>query len=232
MKEPFTLDKDGMLKFYDRKVGLSGSVTYTPGDALAAFHKGVDVIIALAPAPGGDALFVARDMVFGVERKTTADFFSSRASGHLADQLTTMLQYYDSVILMIEHGITLRDCQVQGVPFDTLQTALLDWQDCGVRIVTIAGGPKATAAFIEKLRIKYITRDAQEPFRKPTANKYTDEMKALNFKGIGPKTREKLLRIYGTPWAAISAPYLDIVARCGPAVADRIFDGLKRPREA
>jgi len=201
MREPFHLVKTE-LWYDDRWVGSTHGLSFASGDPVAA-HADLDkdmTGVALAPLPGADILFVARDQVFGVERKTWSDLNSSRWNGHLTEQLNRMLESFDVTILCIEADwervVDKPDFDNQ-MP-DTLQTMLLDWQDLGVRIVQ-TNNARHTATYIRKLYKKYATRTASEPLRQPKLQPglSIETQMLMRIPGIGVRTSDTLLKQHG-----------------------------------
>ena len=226
MREPFSLQGSG-LYFRDRCVGIRGMLTLEPGDPMSPrtveYYNQI-----LAPEPGGDALWVGRNAVFGWERKTHSDFWNSRNSGHLADQLARMVKWYDSVILGIEGGpIEPDEVDDAGIAWHTYQKVLLDYQDLGVRIVYVDGGPTETLAMMDKLRRAYSTRDATEPLRQPTSAR-GDYPVLLAIPGIGPRTAHRLVDCYGTVSAVFDDSWGGLVEEFGVSIAGKIWRALER----
>ena len=231
MRPPFSLQGND-LYFRDRLVGFRGQVTLEGGDPMASVERTWHTT-GLAPEPGGDALWVGRDAVFGWERKTHSDFWSSRNSGHLADQLARMVRWYDSVILGIEGGPFIpKEVAAMGVKWYTLQKVLLDYADLGVRIVYVYGGPTATLEMMDKLRRVYSTRDAAEPLRQPISAR-GDYPVLLAIPGIGPRTAQRLIDEYQTTSAVFEESWAPLVENFGVSIATKIWRGLGReiPRE-
>ena len=227
MRPPFKLEGND-LYFRDKLVGFRGQVTLEGGDPLASVERTWHTT-GLAPEPGGDALWIGRDQVFGWERKTHSDFWSSRNSGHLADQLARMVKWYDSVILGIEGGPFTRegDLEMQGVAEYTLQKVLLDYQDLGVRIVYIYGGPNETLRMMDKLRREYSMREAREPLRQPNSARGAHPM-LLAIPGIGPAIASRLVGYYGSVDAVLQAPHGDLELHFGASITGKIWRALER----
>jgi ERCC4-type nuclease len=169
MREPFDL-ADGCLVFKDKMVNKVGNLTFAAGDTVGKYGKETDLQIALAPpGPGSDVLWVCRDQVHGMERKSWNDLVSSRKCGRLATQLRHMLQHFDVVWLCIEARIIERVKWEQphwrndqpGALTDDLMKVLADWQGMGVRLV-FTSDPNHTAQFARSLMHKFATTKGGE----------------------------------------------------------------------
>ena len=244
MKDCFTVA--GTELMYEGKVvGDCRGLTFASGDKVGEWKEEFDRIHPLAPLPGADVVFVSRDTVVGIERKAWPDLISSRFSGRLSDQLRRMLGCYDVVMLVIEfaemerrsgHAPPVRKPwqRKEVVMYDDLSTALLDWQDQGVRVV-FTTGPGHTARYARALKVKYDSGRAGELTRtmRPAILAGGKGLEGLtSVPGIGPKLAQKLVANHGSLFGVYSHyvgwKMSSLAGKDGKSLAKKMLNGIGR----
>ena len=243
MRSPFRVDGTD-LYYEDKIVGDTRGMSFASGDTINTYKGEKDATYQLAPLPGADILFVVRDEVFGIERKSWNDLVGSRWSGRLADQLRRMMTCYDTVILCIEveqmkrrsgHTPTLKGLwrKKDTILWDDMMTTLLDWQDMGVRII-FTTGPAHTVRYVRGLRKKYLSGRRSELIRtmKPIMTGAEGLEGLVAIAGIGPKLAQKLVTNHGS-LRQVYAHYTSwkegsLASKDGLALSKKMLKGVGR----
>ena len=188
--------KDGLAHWDGREIGPTDIITYADGEVLGEGEH----TATLAPEPSGDAAFFHKKVggnftSFGFERKAVANLVASWYSGELADQMRRLTNY-DWGALLIEGNLSA-ELDKWDIPWSTMMTVLLDYQDLGIRVI-FTPNIEASKSYIQHLHRKY-GREASEPLR-TMKRAGCEGMESLTWvPGVGPKTAMDLLGKLDTP---------------------------------
>lgn len=204
---------DDQIVLHQTVIGVLGSVTLAPGDALAEYVNVPTCVYPLAPVPGGDAMFYSPCGFVGIERKRGDDAVNSWSNGHLAEQLSIMLDYYDHTVLLIEdtdgqqlYHSFVKSFERPALQFLRWQDDLMTYQEQGVTIrysLSIKGTGLAVARLVG--RYEDVTHHAFD-VRIKASGSHLQRRMLEGIPGWGRETADSALRALGTPIRVLTAP--------------------------
>lgn len=219
------------LWWAEQQVTTASGLNIAPGET---FHKYLSLPMSsfsLAPFPGGDVAMATVSGTVGLERKRGDDLVKSWVSGHLAEQLSIMLDSYDHVVLLVEDiPLVARTLlyYAEGTG-QRLMDDLLTCQERGVRLYASVD-ERDTARQIEHLFQRY-NRTQHHALDKLQEHKGSNVQRRqlLAVPGWGSETVKAALDSFGTPIAVVNAePKRLERARISPRRVRYLFEAFGR----
>ena len=210
---------DGQLWFNDTSLGSSKALYADsqefPGVGVAdgVIHRHMPLRI--------DAVFVVGGKVVGCESKKPQDLVDSTRCRRLARQMRTLLEHTDIPTLL------LRGAMPEFTTSENMDVMnnLVCLQQLGVTLLPTPVSSKLALQFLAGYR-RALTPDSRTPL---SALRGTDEKKRAegtllrSIKGVGARLEEKLLTVFTTPLAVLTATRDELKsAGANATVANRI----------
>mgnify|MGYP001770774873 FL=1 len=195
---------------------------------LPALLKELGISVRFEQLAVGD--YVISDDI-AIERKTINDFISSIFDGRLFRQANDISSVYKQPILLVEGDITLIPSLVnnQKVYYGALASLAINYP---LKLVFVPS-VNESAIFIERLVYNLHKESRPRNIVKEKGETIKEQQLSLlaSLPGVGEKLAEKMLKRFGSPIKALTAPTTSLAEVVGSARAQKIKQILEAEYE-